>query len=148
MEVSRTGTAPNAQDAGLRGGHSPRFGNMYEAPTTGQGPRSGRGADTSGTSGRATDVLASYLVDARRGIKTNAVGNRADLQEYLRSSIPTATNTGRQGNSLGLANLTLESSRISHHNPLNPLNLKDCNSVVEDSGRHDPNASLMMEAEK
>lgn len=139
MEVSRTGTAPNAYDAGLRGSHAPRLGSIHEAPTTGQGPRSGRGTGPAGTFGWATDVLG----DARRGIKTNAVGNRADLQDYLRSSIPTATNTGRQGNSLGLANLTLESSRISHQNPL-----KDCNSVVEDSGRHDFDASLMTEAER
>ena len=139
MEVSRTGTAPNAHEAGLRGSHAPRLGSIDEVPTTGQGPRSGRGAGPAGAFGWATDGLG----DARRGIKTNAVGNRADLQDYLRSSIPTATNTGRQGNSLGLANLTLESSRISHQNPL-----KDCNSVVEDSGRRDLDASLMTDAER
>ena len=119
MEVSRTGTAPNAHEAGLRGSHAPRLGSIDEVPTTGQGPRSGRGAGPAGAFGWATDGLG----DARRGIKTNAVGNRADLQDYLRSSIATATNTGqhhtgRQGNSLGLGNLALESSRISHQNPL------------------------------
>ena len=44
MEVSRTGTAPNANGAGVRGSHAPQLGSILEAPTTGQGPRSGRGA--------------------------------------------------------------------------------------------------------